>query len=139
MEASSDVQEVTLSPEVKILVSKQEVFYDDEQEEVGQELKKYSEIIGVRKFNNFIKAVLINKYSDKQRFKTFTSVFDLCSGRGGDIKKWKRLNLSHYVALEYQETLTDKAIDRLKEMEKYVKYPSIFIVADAGDPNTTID
>jgi len=139
MEASSDVQEVTLSPEVKILVSKQEVFYDDEQEEVGQELKKYSEIIGVRKFNNFIKAILINKYSDKQRFKNFTSVFDLCSGRGGDIKKWKRLNLSHYVALEYQETLTDKAIDRLKEMEKYVKYPSIFIVADAGDPNTTID
>ena len=62
----------------------------------------------------------------------------MCSGRGGDIKKWKRLNPSHYVALEYQETLTDKAIDRLKEM-KYVKYPSIFIVADAGDPNTTID
>ena len=42
------------------------------------------------------------------------------------------------MAIEYQEALIDKAIERLKEM-KYVKYPSIFLVADAGDPNTTID
>ncbi len=42
------------------------------------------------------------------------------------------------MALEYQETLIDKAIERLKEM-KNVKFPSIYIVADAGDSNTLID
>jgi len=42
------------------------------------------------------------------------------------------------VALEYQEALIDKAIERLKEI-KGIRFPSIFIVADAGDPNTQID
>ena len=92
----------------------------------------------LRKFNNFIKAVLINKYYNRQQFRNFPSILDLCSGRGGDTKKWLRLKPSHYVAIEYQEALIDKAIERLKEM-KNVKYPSIFVVADAGDPNTTID
>jgi hypothetical protein len=45
---------------------------------------------------------------------------------------------THYVALEYQQALIDKAIERLKEI-KNVGFPSIFIVADAGDPNTAID
>jgi hypothetical protein len=40
--------------------------------------------------------------------------------------------------LEYQETLIDKAIVRLKEL-KNVKFPSVFIVADAGDSNTLVD
>lgn len=92
----------------------------------------------LRKFNNFIKAVLIHKYYNRQQFRNFPSILDLCSGRGGDTKKWLRLKPSHYVAIEYQEALIDKAIERLKEM-KNVKYPSIFVVADAGDPNTTID
>ena len=51
-----------LSDDVKILVSRQEVYYDDEQEESGRDLREYSEIIVLKKFNNFIKAVLINKY-----------------------------------------------------------------------------
>lgn len=70
------------------------------------------------------------------------SVFDLCSGRGGDLRKWfnpyQKRTPSHYVALEYQETLIDKAIERLKEI-KHVKFPSVYIVADAGDSNTLID
>ncbi len=82
-------------------MSKQEVYYDDNQEETGTGLREFSDIIVLRKFNNFIKAVLINKYSDKQKFKNFPSIFDLCSGKGGDITKWKRLMPSHYVALEY--------------------------------------
>jgi mRNA (guanine-N7-)-methyltransferase len=139
MESKNDeIEEFKLSEEVKILVSRQEVYYDDQQEEGGRELREFSEIIVLRKFNNFIKAVLINKYFNRQQFRNFPSILDLCSGRGGDIKKWQRLKPSHYVAIEYQEALIDKAIERLKEM-KYVKYPSIFVVADAGDPNTTID
>ena len=105
-------------------------------------LREFSDIIVLRKFNNWIKAVLINKYIDKLSFKHLPSVFDLCSGKGGDLRKWfnKHQNRkpSHYVALEYQEALIDKAIERLKEL-RGVQFPSVFIVADAGDPNTLID
>ncbi len=80
-------------------------------------MREYSDIIVLRKFNNFIKAVLINKYYHMQRFKNNPSIFDLCSGRGGDINKWSRLKPSHYVALEYQESLIDKAVERLKNMK----------------------
>jgi mRNA (guanine-N7-)-methyltransferase len=64
-------------------------------------------------------------------------VFDLCSGRGGDLFKWLKAEPSHYVALEYQESLIDKAVERFKKAR--AKFPGVFIVADAGDPNTTID
>jgi len=90
----------------------------------------------LRGFNNWIKSLLINKYSALAGRNP--SVFDICAGKGGDIKKWQRQYPSHYVALEYQQTLIDKAIERLKSRD-IPKYPSIFIVADAGDKNTTID
>ena len=92
----------------------------------------------MRKFNNWIKTILINKYIDLLPIRIKPSVFDLCSGRGGDLGKWLKRRPGHYVALEYQQTLIDKAIDRLKLM-KGVNFPSIFLVADAGDTNTTID
>ncbi len=65
-------------------------------------------------------------------------MFDLCAGKGGDINKWQRQHPSHYVALEFQQALIDKAVERLK-LRQTPNYPSIFIVADAGDKNTTID
>lgn len=67
----------------------------------------------MKKFNNFIKAVLINNYTDliNKRYKQYhPSVFDLCSGKGGDLGKWAMKKLSHYVALEYQEQLSKNAI-----------------------------
>jgi len=67
-------------------------------------------------------------------------VFDLCSGKGGDLTKWLKTSrpLSHYVALEYQESLTDQAIKRFKDL-RITKFPAIFIVGDAGDELNTID
>jgi mRNA (guanine-N7-)-methyltransferase len=114
------------------------VFYDDEQAEEGLSLREFSVIIFLRKFNNWIKSVLINKYVEALDFKHLPSVFDLCSGRGGDLNKWLFKKPSHYIALEYQENLIEKAMDRFKNLKK-AEFPAIFIVGDAGDKNTTID
>ena len=73
---------------VQILVARQDVFYDDD---VGggredQGLRGFSEIMFLRGFNNWIKSLLINKYSALSGRNP--SVFDICAGKGGDINKW---------------------------------------------------
>eukprot|EP00347_Sterkiella_histriomuscorum_P015000 403358695 len=107
----------------------------------NQQTREFSEIIFMRKFNNFIKAILIDMYNEKlqkncRQYKP--SIFDLCSGKGGDLMKWLYKKPSHYVALEYQEQLSLIAKERLLAKSN-VKFPSIFVVADAGDPTMTID
>ncbi|CDW75150.1 UNKNOWN [Stylonychia lemnae] len=118
-------------------VLNQDVFYDEDIQD-NQQTREYSDINFLRKFNNFIKAVLINKYIDRLPYKYSPSIFDLCSGKGGDLRKWILKKPSHYVALEYQEQLIKIAIERLREIRN-VEFPSIFVVADAGDESMTID
>jgi ubiquinone/menaquinone biosynthesis C-methylase UbiE len=35
---------------------------------------------------------------------TGLSVLDLCCGRGGDLAKWKKAKICHYVGLDFSET-----------------------------------
>ena len=107
-----------------------------DQEDVA--LRGFSPIIFLRSFNNWIKSMLINKYCDSLDFKSSPSVLDLCSGKGGDLNKWIRRKPSHYVAMEYQGSLIEKAMKRLQNYKK-LEFPSIFVVHDAGDPNTLLD
>jgi mRNA (guanine-N7-)-methyltransferase len=90
--------EIDEASEVNILVKKQDEFYDAQDQE-NIEAREYSEVIFLRKFNNWIKSVLINKYCNLSGPKP--SIFDLCSGKGGDLPKWVRTNPSHYVALDF--------------------------------------
>ena len=122
---------------VQLLVARQDVFYDNDMQD-NQQIRRYSDISFLRNFNNWIKAVLINKYCYKLKFNKSISIFDLCSGKGGDLMKWIKKKPAHYVALEYQEALINKAIERLNSLSN-IDFPSIFIVADAGDENNTID
>ena len=48
------------------------------------------------------------------------------------------VGLIKMIELYDKNNISDKAIERLKEI-KNVKFPSVFIVADAGDSNTLID
>ena len=71
-----------------------------------------SPIFYLRNFNNWIKSVLINEYIKKIRDSQIQhiSVFDLGAGKGGDILKWKKANVSRVTFLD----IADKSLDECK-------------------------
>ena len=72
----------------KILVMKQSEFYDAQQGTVNEAAREHSETIFVKRFNNFIKNMLITQFCRLSGPKL--SVLDLCCGRGGDLHKWSQ-------------------------------------------------
>ena len=68
------------------------------------------------------------------------SILDLCSGKGGDLKKWLRKEHMpcHYVGFELSQSATEEAKRRYEGIYDN-NVPSIFIIGDVGDPNNTID
>jgi mRNA (guanine-N7-)-methyltransferase len=92
---------------------KQEEFYDRQQETVNKEARTHSETVFVKKFNNFIKTLLINLYCRK--LGSGLSVLDLCCGRGGDLGKWAKQNINHYVGVDLSGPLVEEAKNRYRE------------------------
>lgn len=72
-----------------------------------------SATIFLKKFNNFIKSILINKFARELGFGI--SVLDLCCGRGGDIGKWHKQNILHYVGADLSEPLVREGRSRYLE------------------------
>nr|KAG5707483.1 hypothetical protein BaRGS_011987 [Batillaria attramentaria] len=73
-------------------------------QETGLEVRKQSRIFFLRNFNNWVKSVLIGETlqqirEGKNRDEPLT-VLDLCSGKGGDLLKWKKGNIDHLVRLK---------------------------------------
>lgn len=50
-----------------------------------------SKILALRKFQNWVKATLINTYAEKG-----AAVLDLACGKGGDLMKWSKVEISKY-------------------------------------------
>lgn len=61
--------------------------------------REFSPIIGLKKFNNWIKSVLIGKFAYREIGRPGAHVLDLGSGKGGDLNKWKQARIRLYVAL----------------------------------------
>jgi SAM-dependent methyltransferase len=95
----------------------------------------------VKVFNNFIKAIMIEQFSKK--LGRGLSVLDLCCGRGGDIIKWKRQNINHYVGVDLSRALVEEAYTRYQELQSDERggqtFKAIWIVNDAGDPQNLMD
>ena len=60
--------------------------------------RQISRIIPIRDFNNWTKSVLIKQYLTRSSGKKDLSVMDMCSGRGGDLKKFSALGKVKYLA-----------------------------------------
>lgn len=84
--------------------------------EVGVEHREFSPIIGLKKFNNWIKSVLIGKFAYRERGRPGAKVLDLGAGKGGDLNKWKQARIDLYVAMDIAETSMDQARDRYNTM-----------------------
>ena len=72
-----------------------------------------SPIFYLRNFNNWIKSVLINEHIRQIRSSSQkVSVLDLGAGKGGDILKWKKANVSHVTFLDIAEKSLDECRNR---------------------------
>jgi mRNA (guanine-N7-)-methyltransferase len=77
----------------------QRLITDNSRQEVGLEARELSPIIGLRKFNNWIKSVLIGKFAHRPHNGPGANVLDLGCGKGGDLQKWKQARIRRMVGL----------------------------------------
>jgi mRNA (guanine-N7-)-methyltransferase len=86
-----------------------------------------SPIISIKKFNNWVKGVLISKYT-KKGFR----VLDVCSGKGGDISKWQKCDVRSVVFVDLVHDSIHDSMDRFNKT--CPNYEATFIVADCHLP-----
>lgn len=68
-----------------------------------------SPIIYVKNLNNWIKAVMIRTYAYPA-----CKVLDIACGKGGDLLKWGKANISKYVGIDISDRAIEDAINRYK-------------------------
>lgn len=88
-------------------------------EEKGRKERKNSRIFFMRNFNNWIKSCFINIFLDKIRKQNEDNypirVLDLGCGKGGDLLKWQKGNISHLIMADIAETSVAQAKDRFMQ------------------------
>lgn len=92
-----------------------------------------SPIYFLRNFNNWTKSVLINEYIKKVRIDQQNnpiSVLDLGAGRGGDILKWKKANVSRVTFLDLAELSLEECKNRYNNPVR-CNFEALFIHSDA--------
>ena len=81
--------------------------------------KSGSKIAGLRKFNNWVKACLIQKYSRGDGIHESLRVLDLGCGKGGDLGKWQkapRPGLDLYVGVDSADISIQQARGRYADL-----------------------
>ncbi|KAK1116844.1 hypothetical protein K0M31_018006 [Melipona bicolor] len=88
-----------------------------------------SRILYMRNFNNWIKSMLMSEYTN-EIYGTRLKALDMCCGRGGDLFKWKKLNVTYLICADLAERTIQECQDRYNEMLKQNsaerKYSPIF-------------
>ncbi|KAG9288312.1 hypothetical protein G9A89_021343 [Geosiphon pyriformis] len=62
--------------------------------DVGIALRNLSSIVFLRKFNNWVKSVLIGRYAQRG-----ITVLDMGCGKGGDLLKWNKANIARLIGI----------------------------------------
>ena len=95
--------------------------YND-REERGREARKESRLYNLRKFNNWIKSVLIAKFIPERTEEEIDEdrglfVLDMGCGKGGDLGKWqKQPKVQAYVGVDIAEVSIIHAEQRATEL-----------------------
>jgi mRNA (guanine-N7-)-methyltransferase len=80
--------------------------------------RQFSQIINLRSFNNWVKAVQINLHASNPQI----SVLDLACGKGGDLNKWNRSKICKYVGIDIAPISIEHAKQRASEIKPHFEY-----------------
>ncbi|XP_076270480.1 RNA guanine-7 methyltransferase [Rhynchophorus ferrugineus] len=92
-------------------------------EEKGLQERFKSQIIHMRNFHNWIKSMLINEYltkikDSKKQHNAPIRVHDMCCGKGGDLPKWKKGNITHLICSDIAEVSLEHCKERYTHMKR---------------------
>jgi mRNA (guanine-N7-)-methyltransferase len=89
-------------------------------EEKGLHERSKSRIFYMRNFNNWIKSMLINEYLGKVREKCALGdplrVLDIGCGKGGDLLKWQKGNITHLICTDIADVSMEQCEARYKNI-----------------------
>ncbi|GJN88805.1 hypothetical protein Rhopal_001776-T1 [Rhodotorula paludigena] len=96
-----------------------------------REARRDSPIIGLKKFNNWIKSVLIAKFGRREdaRDQPRVRVLDLGCGKGGDLPKWAKAGTEEYVGVDIAAVSVEQARQRWQNM-RGPRFPATFFTLD---------
>lgn len=94
----------------------------NERREQGKAGRQQSQIIGLRKFNNWVKSVLINLHT-----RPGVRVLDLCCGKGGDLNKWTKARVSEYTACDTAPVSVSQLRDRYNDLQAAPFRPRLLV------------
>jgi len=107
----------------------------NEREDRGREARQESRIFRLRKFNNWIKSVLIGKFTPELTEEQIDEnrglfVLDIGCGKGGDLGKWQKQNqVQMYVGVDTADVSIEHAKQRAVEMRGR-RFETEFFVLD---------
>lgn len=89
-------------------------------EECGLAARAQSRIVFMRNFNNWIKGVLLKQFVDRIRDASKLGdplrVLDMCCGKGGDLNKWEKANITHLICTDIAAVSVEQCEVRYKTM-----------------------
>lgn len=100
-------------------------------EEKGLDERSKSRIVYMRNFHNWIKSMLINEYltkiKNRKKHNEPLRVLDMCCGKGGDLLKWKKANITHLICCDIASVSLEQCKSRYEDMKTRTsreRYPS---------------
>ncbi|XP_059060469.1 mRNA cap guanine-N7 methyltransferase [Achroia grisella] len=104
-------------------------------EEKGLRERFKSPIFYVRNFNNWVKSVLIQEFTDKVREKDYgkaVNVLDICCGKGGDLSKWQKARVEKVIFADIADVSVQQCKTRYDDLRRRCGrlFSAEFIAAD---------
>ncbi|GAA5978699.1 hypothetical protein JCM10908_004451 [Rhodotorula pacifica] len=95
-----------------------------------REARVDSPIIGLKRFNNWIKSVLIGRFGRREGDSTpQIKVLDLGCGKGGDLQKWAKAGTDEYVGIDIATVSVEQARSRWQGLRGN-RFPAEFYTLD---------